>query len=283
MLRDEAMIVRLAISQWTARRFDKRVTEQVAHDYDVNPDVGRYRKILVAEGAVKEVTKTAGAARTFHYENTLPWDDNGGRILPAANFLAYSKEMRGLKADFEKAVAEFVSGYEAYVEEARRRLKAMFKTDDYPSPGRIVRRYGFTFDIEPVPNFEDFRVNIQNGDAKRIKREMEKMVADREAKAMADLYVRLSDVISHFAEKLSNSKAIFRDSLVENVVELVNLLPKLNVANDPKLEKLGKEAQKKLCAYEPEQLRKDETAREAAADDAKAILKKMEAYVGAKA
>ncbi len=41
MLHDEAMIVRLSISQWTARMFDKSVSQKVADDYAVDPEVGR--------------------------------------------------------------------------------------------------------------------------------------------------------------------------------------------------------------------------------------------------
>ena len=109
---------------------------------------------------------------------------------------------------------------------------------------------------------------------------MESRVKDREAEAMKDLFVRLNTVIEHFAEKLSDKEAIFRDSLVENVIELVNLLPKLNVVGDADLESLRKETQKKLCAYEPDTLRKDAKVRDKAAGDAKAILDKMAGYVG---
>lgn len=280
MLRDEAMIVRFSVSQWTARKFDKRVTTQIARDFDVNPTVGRYRKILIAEEAVKAIIQAVGAARAFHYENTLPWDNNGGRILPAANFLEYSKKMREFRVVFEKAVAEFFEGYEAYVEAARDSLKSMFDAADYPGVAAIRRKYGFSVDIEPVPDSEDFRVNLQGKDASRIKAELERSVADRETRAMKDLFVRLNEVVEHFAEKLNDPEAIFRDSLVENVIELTNLLPRLNVANDPNLERLRRETQKKLCVFEPETLRSDSAAREVAAADAAAILKKMAGYVG---
>lgn len=279
-LRDEAMIVRLSISQWTARKFDKGVTQRVANDYGTAADVGRYNKILIAQDAIKVITQAVSNARAFHYENTLPWDDAGGRILPSANFLAYSKRMREFKAEFDKAVHAFVSNYDEYREEARRRLSGMFKEEDYPGQLQIKRKYGYSTDIEPIPSSADFRVSVSVKDSNRIKKELEARVKDREAEAMKDLYLRLNKTIGHFYEKLADVDAIFRDSLVENVVELVNLLPRLNVAGDPELEKLRKETQKKLCAFEPEQLREDAGARSKAADDAKAILDKMSGYIG---
>ena len=157
----------------------------------------------------------------------------------------------------------------------------MFREEDYPGRNHISRKYGFSTDIEPVPIAADFRVSVSEKDANLIKKELEARVKDREAVAMKDLYLRLNKTIGHFHEKLSTTDAIFRDSLVENVVELVNLLPKLNIANDPELEKLRKETQKKICAFSPEQLRGDSEARSVAADSAKAILNKMAGYVAA--
>lgn len=281
MLKDEAMIVRLSISQWTARKFDKGVTEKVANDYGTKSDVGRYNKILIAQDAIKEIIQTVSNARSFHYENTLPWDDAGGRILPTANFLAYSKKMRGFDSLFEKNVGEFLLNYDEYREEARQELSGMFCATDYPGRNEIAKKYGFSIDIEPVPDAADFRVSVSKKDTAQIKKKLEARVKDREAEAMKDLYLRLNKVVTHFYEKLSNGDTIFRDSLVENVIELVNLLPRLNISNDPELEKLCKETQKKLCAFEPEQLRKDDDARGKAAKDAKAILDKMAGYVGA--
>lgn len=280
MLRDEAMIVRLSISQWTARKFDRGVTQKVANDYGTSANVGRYNKILIAQDAIKAVTQAVSNARTFHYENTLPWDDTGGRILPSANFLAYSKKMREFRAEFDDAVQTFVSNYAEYREEARRKLGGMFKMEDYPGHYEVRHKYGYSVDIEPIPSAADFRITVSQKDSTRIKKELEARVKDRETEAMKDLYLRLNKTIGHFHEKLSDVDAIFRDSLVENVIELVNLLPRLNIAGDPELDKLLKETQKKLCAFEPDQLRDDAKARSKAAGDAKSILDKMAGYVG---
>lgn len=278
MLRDEAMIVRLSISCWTARRFDAKVSQKVAADYAVATEVGRYNKVLIAKEAIQIITQAVSAIRTFHYENTLPWDDGGGRILPSKNFMTYSKEMRKFKQRFDDAVVEFIGNYDDYRKEARQRLNGMFREADYPGRREIGRKFGFSTDIDPIPNAEDFRVTLQSKDEARIRKQLEERVEERVVAATKDLFVRLSDVVKKFAEKLADKDAIFRDSLVENVVELVNLLPKLNVANDPELEKLRKEVLKKVCAFEPATLRESDKMRSKAADDAKAILAKMSGY-----
>lgn len=280
MLRDDAMIVRLSISQWTARKFDKSVTKRVASDYSVDDTVGRYNKVLIAKEAIQSVTRAASAARAFHYENTLPWDDGGGRILPSENFNTYSKEMRKLKDQFDQAVREFLGNYDEYREAARSKLGGMFNPADYPGSSEIAGKFQFSTDIEPVPNSGDFRVNIQSKEAANIKKQLDQRVEERVQEATKDLYVRLNTVVGRLADKLADKDAIFRDSLIDNIAELVNLLPKLNVAADPNLESLRKETKKKLGALEPDTLRKDVVARDKAVDDAKAILDKMSAYIG---
>jgi len=279
MLNNDAMIVRLSISQWTARKFDKAATAKVAADYSVDSTAGRYNKVLIAKEAIQSITQATSAARTFHYINTLPWDDGGGRILPAANFLTYSKEMRKLKEQFEKAIRDFIGNYDAYRTEASKKLGKMFNPADYPGTQEIAAKFKFGTDIEPIPSSGDFRVTLQDSDANKIKKELEARVTERVAEATRDLYVRLNDVLGKFAEKLADKGAVFRDSLVENIVDLVNLLPKLNVGNDAKLDSLCKETKKKLCALEPESLRCEDGTRSTAVKDAQAILNKMSAYM----
>jgi len=279
MLRDEAMIVRLSVSQWTARKFDKSVSRKIANDYAVDAEAGRYNKVLIAKEAIQDITQAVSAIRAFHYDNTLPWDDGGGRILPSANFLAYSKAMQKFRQRFEEAVKSFIGNYTEYREEARRRLNGMFNEADYPNHWEIKRKFGFSTDIDPIPSSADFRVTLQDRDMTRVQKQLEKRVKERVIEATRDLYIRLNGVVEKFAEKLADADAIFRDSLIDNVVELVNLLPNLNVGNDPELEKIRKETQKKLCAFEPNTLRKDVKVRTKAAGDAKAILDKMSGYL----
>jgi hypothetical protein len=282
MLHDEAMIVRLSISNWTARKFDKRVSREIAVEHQVSADVGRYNKVLIDKEAIREVTQAISAARTFHCENTLPWDDGGGRILPAKNFLVYSKEMRVLKQRFEEAVSRFVENYDKHRNDARRKLNGMFREEDYPGRWEIKAKFGFSTDIDPVPTSEDFRVSVGDKDMERIRKQLEDRVAERMGEATRDLFIRLNDVVGRLAEALSEDGKIFRNSKVENIIEVVNLLPRLNVANDPELEALCKETKKKLCALEPQTLRDSSAARSNAAEDAKALMDKMGGYFGKK-
>lgn len=279
MLQNEAMIVRLSISKWTARKFDKSVTRKIASEYGTAEDTGRFNKVLIAKEALQAIERASNAARSFHYENTLPWDDAGGRLLPTANFMEYSKKMRGLKSSYETAVKEFLTNYPEYRKEAEKRLNKMFNPLDYPSTAVVSRKFGFTTDIEPVPHADDFRVTLQKKDKDHLAEELQKSVDRRMTLAIEDLFKRLLDVTQRFADTLSDPDAIFRNSMVENAIELVCLLPKLNIGNNSDLENMRKQVAKKLAGRDPELLRSDKKIRHNVANDAQEILRKLNGYI----
>src|SRR5690606_3160831 len=114
-IHSRAVLVSLRVSVWTARRFDRRVTEDTNQRHAAGRDAGRYNKNLLG-GDVEShqaVRSAAEAARRVHYENTLPWSDEGWRILPTAHRTRYDEAMRAARRNFESAVDDFVSEYPA--------------------------------------------------------------------------------------------------------------------------------------------------------------------------
>lgn len=279
-LSNTAMLVRLSISQWTARKYDKKVSENVATQYMADKNAGRYNKVLVAEEAIKAIQKTANEARTYHYEQTLPWGDDDSRLLPAANYLHYSEKMRGLRVNFESAVADFIAAYPVLVDEAKARLNGMFNASDYPYQSEIARRYSFGVSINPLPSSDDFRVSLHDSEVLAIRADIAERTKQAQQTAMADLWSSLHTAVSHIADKLHDKDAIFRDSLIHNVVDICELLPRLNVLGDVNLENMRQAVEGKLCSYRPDDLRANKTERKNAANDAASILDAMSAYMG---
>ena len=70
----------------------------------------------------------------------------------------------------------------------------------------------------------------------------------------------------------------FRDSVVTNLVKLVDVLPKLNVTGDPELERLAAQVRASLLV-DPQELRKSESVRSETAKAATAICDRMAAYM----
>lgn len=279
-LSKKAMLVTLNISVWTARKLDKKVTKEVAQKHGNDEKLGRYNKNLLASDDIESIQKVATESRQFHYDNTLPWQDKGGRILPSANYMQYSERLREFKAEFERRVQAFVEKYPGLVIEAKDALNGLYNANDYPSPVNIASLFNFEVEVSPLPSASDFRVELREDEADEIRKDIEQKCEGRAKAAMDDLFHRLHDAVSHMHERLADEKASFHNSLVDNIRELVDILPRLNVTADPALTKLVEDAKGSLCVYDPETLRKDKGHRATVACAAKAMIDKLNSYHG---
>jgi len=289
-----AMLVNLSIGIYSSSKTDKAVTEDVIRDHNAAPDAGRFSKKLLDKKAMAEIKGVVTRARSYHYENTLPWSNEGPRILPTARFAEYDKEMRTLKDDFDIAVRNFAAEYPDYVKEAETRMGSLFLAEDYPAVGDVEDKFTWSLDILPLPSSNDFRVELSKDVTDHIKKEMDARTDETLKKATLSVWQRAFDSINNMASKLEEYKVTqkadgkpkvenpFRDSLVANIAGLAELLPQLNISNDPKLAKLADDLKSRLTAYSADDLRKDETLRIGTAKDARKILEDiketMDAY-----
>lgn len=271
-----ALVATFNASQWTARKLDKKITDEVNTNHNASTDAGRYNKLLVAKEFTEPVSKIVNEARTFHYENTLCWGDNGDRLLPTENYMDYTQRMAALESDFNDAVAKFMANYDDVITDAKRRLNGMFNPLDYPSRTEIEQKFRFSVRFFPVPE-NDIRVSLPAKEVSRLKAEMEKEVESRINEAVGNIWERIGKQLHHMAAKLSDAEAIFRDSLFGNLNELVELLPKLNVTKDANVAKAINDM-KKLVAN-PDAVRSDAKLREKKAKEVADVLKKFKGFI----
>jgi len=279
-LSEKAMLVQLSISYWTARKLDREVTERANEDFQAQSDAGRYNKLMLGKQRLQGIQQAVTAARICHYRMTLPWNNEGTRILPSAMFWDYSEQMRKCADQFQAAKAELVANYPAYVAESRKRLGRMFRPEEYPAAGEIGGKFQFSVMTFPLPEAGDFRVDLGDEQVDRIRKEIEQSIKETVGRGTKELWARLHECVAHMAERLGDSEAIFRDSLVENLAELVALLPKLNLADDPELKQMQEHIEKKLLQHTANDLRENKAARRDTAQAAKNMAEKMAGYAG---
>jgi hypothetical protein len=281
-LNDRALLVQLSISQWTARKYDKAATRQVADANNTTMSAGRYNKsLLPMNDLLDHVHKKASHIRTKFYSNTLPWGIEGTQMLPTSNYLAFMTDFRKEKAEWSMLVQSFVDNYDQLCLDARRILGSLYNAADYPSVSEIRQKFHMDMAVFPVPS-ADFRVSIGSDELTRIQQDVERRVADAQATAMKEVWQRLYDRVKHMAEKLADPKAIFRDSMIENAREICTLLPRLNFTDDPNLEALRQEVEMGISNHHPDALRNDPDLRRDTAAEAKAIMDKMSVFMGAR-
>ena len=254
MIQNSAVLVDLNISVWTGRKMDKRVSEQVDASNNTRARAGNYhKKLLAGTEALDGLHRVVGLVRQWHYDNTLPWADNGTRLLSMANFFDYKASLSDFRTQFHTAAEDFYSQYNDLVSAAAFTLGDLFNPNDYPSIDEIRRKNSFKYVFSPVPDAGDFRVDIPN----EYREELQKISDERVNAAMKDAWDRLHDCLKHMSEKLAGEeKQVFRDTLVTNATDLCSILTKLNVTNDAKLEQARKQLESALVGVDAKELRK---------------------------
>lgn len=279
-LSDRALLVQLTISQWTARKYDKKATQEVATTFNASKDAGRYNKsLLPMNDYLDRVHKKTTFIREKLYKNTLPWGMEGVMMLPTTNYLAFMNEFRKEKNEWLTLVNDFKSNYLQLKDDAKRVLGQLYSDADYPTESEVGNKFKIDMAVFPVPS-TDFRVAISSDELSRIQQDVEARVASAQAEAMKEVWQRLYDRVKHMAEKLADPKAIFRDTMVENLQEQCAMLTRLNFMDDPNLEALRQQVEGTLASHHPDALRNDPDLRRDTAAEAKAIMDKMSVFMG---
>lgn len=281
-LTERAMILNLSISLWQGYRLDKEASRKVTEDAGADKDAARVNKHLVPKEALAPVVTAAGAIRTHFYEKTLPWRDNGDRLMTRILYMPFIERHEQLVSEFNAAVDRFLTvDYPKAREQAAFRMGELFNPDDYPGITDLRYRFRAVMEISPISTANDFRVQIDADHVDRVRADIEAQAEKRVHSAMADVWRRMAETVGYFADRLGDPKAVFRDSTVRNVAELVDLIPGLNLLDDPNIEQLRVEIKSKLTGIDPKDIRKDGAFREELSGQAKEIVDKMQGFIRA--
>ena len=272
-----AVLIDLNISVWTARKLDKNVSKEIDINKNTTIKAGNYNKhILAGSDQLDAITKLANEIRDWHGRQTLPWSDTGTRLLPMTNFFDYKHQLGIYEAEFKSRINTFIQQYPNIIQGMAFKLGKLFDRGEYPESDKIANKFDLRYTIMPVPETNDFRVNIADDIRNEMQQEYQKAYEGRVEAAMSDAWSRLHNTLEHMIDRLSGEdKKIFRDSLVDNALELTNLLTKLNVTNDPKLENARRELERLLVGVTADDLRESQGARAAVVNKVNEIMENI--------
>jgi len=275
------MLASLNIRRWQAALTDKKITAEVATAHAVSEKrAGRYRKNAIDVEALsfKAVVTAASELRNQHYFYTLPWSQDGARILTTPMFAEYSAKMRTLRGAFGRTVEAFVEDYPRLKQAARRELNGMYNEGDYPT--NIAAKFGVEVVIMPLPDSQDFRASLSEDTVADIKKDIQTELQKTTQLAMREPYERLYSHISRIVMRLTDKKSVFRDTLITGLADLCAILPGLNLTGDAQLDDLRKRAEKMIANLDPQDLRDVPSVRRDVAREAAQIQHLMAGFMG---
>jgi hypothetical protein len=305
-LTERCLLVKFEKSMWGATRKSSAAMKVVTEHFGTDDRVHRDTIFLIDPKAKEfvEVRRAINAAYNVWYHATLPWSDDGFRILPMRNpkatvtveidgasvekpyFQHFIDRMDEKIREAEDAVEAFIAAYPRLIREGKKALNGLSKGVTYPSDAEIRDKFGARVKTRPVPSGEDFRTQgLDRKTLDRMSRDLEDSIRADFESATRDLARRLVKSLAKLAERLaayesnSDSKTAFHASLVTNVTNMAETVKEMNFTEDAKLDRLADHISTTFADVNVEKIKTDEKERKAQRAKVDAALKKCDAYL----
>lgn len=267
-LSTSAMLVELSISAWTGRKLDKQASKKVTDDNGADGAVARVNKTLLSDCEyLKNIKTFIGEVRNHvHYHLTMPWSDTGIRLLPTEMFFDYQQRVTHYEGLIAAEVDKLIEDFEYEKSKASYKLGALFNEEDYPTAESLRDKFSFRVNYMPLPDAGDFRLDINNEAINELQDKYESAYTEKVNQAMDDIWYRVHESLSNMSTRLGynddGKKLVFRDSLIDNALSMVDLLRKCNVTGSSQMSAMASNLESALMGVSPDSLREDEYHRD---------------------
>lgn len=296
-MRQKAMLITMRLRKPAEFKKDPLITAEIAAKYGLTEkEAGRFSRRIMLEGTLDRITSLHGKARAILNKKTSPWWDEGTRICPSTLYQTVLGELNPIKLETDIARDEWLEKYPEYVRTLERIQNGFFNPNEHPSVEVMRMKFGFEIKPQPIPDVEDFRLDMSEEDLALIKQDfladyqamqdqaMKKMPADKIVEHVGHLAKMLGGYNPDNPE-IATTKRLF-GSIIGNVRELVTYLPEFNMSNDPKLAGIIDRIKNELCFDSlgsakdvVDELKKDEHFLADTLDKAKQILDEVSNFI----
>jgi hypothetical protein len=271
----------------SAKKDDKITNDVLSTNHATASKRSKWSTDLWPNGALEPITQLHGQIRRYFTSMTLPWADSGTRLLPQAKFMEYSTELQQFSDKLDHLVDAFIANYDTHVRAARVQNGAMFRPEFYPTAAVARQRFSFASDIQPVPVIGDFRIAASESEIKEMEASLAAKIERAAKLAEKELVDRITEPLAKIVDKLKNppedgKKVIFRDTLIDNVREIVREIPAYNLSDNPVLTQVATMLQTPggIATMSPDALRESRELQTLAVSQAESFLGQLQSIFG---
>ena len=269
-----AMLVEFSVSTWTARKKDRKATNDVAERNNLaSKELTNVTKKLIDCEELSAVVKFGANARNIHYSMTMPWSDMGQRIVTTQQYFKYHEVMTELQQEFDRLAQAFLEVYDYEVTEMQLKLGDMWNRDEYPTADAIRDRFRMRISYMPLPDAGDWRIDIQNEAQQQLTQQYEQYYNNQIQSAMNDLWHKLHDNLTTLVRQLDydadGKRNRVYDTVFDRAHELVEMLSTCNVTGDSQMEAMRQRLDTALYGLTADAVKRDDTLRDTAREKVK--------------
>ena len=252
---------------------------------------GQYRKDLYPKHLIAPISEVESRARAFIAKNTIT------NILPTARFMWFADELGKMEIAFNQAVTVFLNNYAEVLNQAQQTQGDLFDLRLYPDMASLRSEFTWQVKYFPVADtsaFAQLIAPMEQAAAAQLTAAVAAQVQAEQETLVGDAVSRLKDTVAHLAELTSRpdrmviSKVhggvearppVFRQSVVDNITELTEMLASYANALPPEVLDLMKRAQD-LTVANAETLKNDPDVRKDVQVASVALLSEIDALMG---
>ena len=238
---------------------------------------------------VKEAISAYTAVYSFVKDNTVPWT-TGVELLNIDHYMEFTSGLRQLIDNANAAVDDLYRNWDYEVQADLKRLQDiayakgkpnLANPSDYPSADEMYSRFGIEVRYMPVPTTGDFRVGISDEDKASLQKQLEDAETNASKHVLTQMIEPLQRAVKKLTVKIGDDGSVFRDSLIDNIVDVANRMAKINISDDPIIHERIKDLQSLAHTYanNKDVLRNSQTVREKAATQIDDLMSKMAGLV----
>jgi len=238
---------------------------------------------------VKEAISKYTEVYTYAKDNTVPWT-TGVELLNIDHYMFFTAGLRQLIDKANDAVDDLVQHWDHEVTADLARLADiafakgkpnLANPNDYPDAAEVRAKFSIEVRYMPVPTTGDFRVGISDEDKDSLQRQLDDASTNASAHVLNQMIEPMQRAVNKLAVTIGDDGHIFRDSLIDNMVEVSSRMAKINISDDPEITERIKDLQSLVGTYanNKDVLRNSSTVREKAATQIDDLMSKMQGLV----
>jgi hypothetical protein len=236
-IKEHALLVSLTVNKPQMTQKDAKATADAETANNAH-NAGQYRKDLYPKHLVQPILTVESSARAFIERSTYMWD-RGLYLLPTAKFMEFADRMGKFELEFNQCVTAFLNNWSNVLSQAQANQGDLFDPNAYPDLSDLKADFRFRVNYRPVTDAGDFRVQLQEEELSSLREQVEQATQEAMTSVLKEPLVRLREVVARLNEvtgkplrEVVDKKTgavdvrppIFRDSVVDNIMEEISLL-----------------------------------------------------------
>jgi hypothetical protein len=270
----KVLVVKPTISMVGKSVTDENITTEVQSEHSIGRDGGAWVKKLYPSkdgkpSPLAAIQSIVTQARKFHGMQTLR--SSFGDLLPSVAYSDYNARMEDYRRKFDDEADYFAVRFPQILAECAEVLNGTFDRANYPSEHNVRSRFSFSLATAPLPRSSDMLVKyLGQEQTAAVQANLARQVEIAAQNGVKQAMERVLTQVAHITDVLTRPSTKIYDSLIENLAELLKLVPAFNLTNDPTLASLVHRCQSDLLVA-PDILRESAVNRNIIANKGKII------------